>query len=293
MTATNRTATTALSMPTGRVVTLLGIDGSGKSTVAEALRKRLEGMDIKAEHLSRRDYLLGKPAGQVADLNRALYDATLRALFTGAVTPDGEHLADEMPAEGNLREPLLERALGSAEVARNTAQTVLASAVAEIAGGMAYRETVLRPRTDQGDLVLIEAPNPLRAVLKTVLMVQNTVGEGGPLHHAASAVLDLAMSLLRPNSSRIVPVLVQCTPVVAYERRMLQSGYLGPLEHYGVVGGPTTRAAYLDLQHGVHDVLVRRVEADWRCVVVDMDGARDEAVPAAVDAILGDERMRL
>ncbi|MDH6130540.1 hypothetical protein [Kitasatospora sp. GP82] len=283
--------TTIPTGPTGRIITLLGIDGSGKDTVAEALKRRLEGRDIEVEHLSRRDYLLTKPTGQTADLHRTMYDASLRAFYTKAVTAEGEDLADEMPSEGDLRDPLLERVLAFTEISANSAHTVLASAVSEIAGGIAYRETVLRQRAARTGGVLIEASSLLRSVLKNCMLVRHAAGEGTPLYHSATAVLDCAVTLLRPNSSRIIPVLVRCTPAIAYERRILQSGRLGPMEHYGPMGGDATRAAYLDLQHRVQHFLDRRIAEDWRCVVVDMDGPRDITVPAAVDAILADERM--
>ncbi|MFB7470013.1 hypothetical protein [Kitasatospora sp. NPDC056184] len=274
----------------GRIVTLLGTDAAGKDTVATALCTRIEQLGGKAENMARRTYLLDQPAGHAADLNRTLYDGALRAFYSGALTHNGTELAAEMPSTGDLRDRTLEQRLAGSEITRNDPRTMLTSAVTEIAGAMAYWQTVLHPRAAETGNVLVDSCHLIRSVIKTCAIVQHHCGPGSLLHRQAEQTMDTAATLLRPTSGLVVPVVLRVRPEVAYERRTAQFGRLGPLEHYGAVGGYATREAFLDLQHRVQRELDERVCADWRCVVVDMNG--DVSWPAAVDQILADGRMR-
>ncbi|MFD4394347.1 hypothetical protein [Kitasatospora sp. NPDC058478] len=275
----------------GRIITLLGIDASGKDLLAEGLVSHLTTHGVAAQFLPRRHYLLGMPTGPTADLNRTLYDGALRAFYTGARTPDGSDVSDRLAPDADLRSKDVTRALTDVDIAYNNARTVLASSIAEIAGSLAYWETVLLPKVHEGQVV-IDTPHLIRAVVKGCVMVQHHAVHGTPLHRQAGEVMACAREVLRPSSSLAVPVLLRVTPELAYERRVAQYGGLGPLEHYGQVGGEATRAAYLDLQRRVQAEL-ETIAAHWRAVVVDMDPDWAEAWPAGLEAILSDERMRL
>ncbi|MEV7601644.1 hypothetical protein AB0O91_30205 [Kitasatospora sp. NPDC089797] len=275
----------------GRIVTLLGIDASGKDVLAEGLVRHLTARGTSAQFLPRRHYLLGEPTGPTADLNRTLYDGALRAFYTGARTPDGTEVCDLIAPDADLRGKHITRALTGVDIAYNNPRTVLASSITEIAGSLAYWESVLLPKAREGQVV-IDTPHLIRAVVKGCTMVQHHADEGTALDRQAAQVMACAREVLRPDPALTVPVLLRVTPELAYERRVAQHGGLGPLEHYGQVGGHATRDAYLDLQRRVQAEL-EVIAAHWRAVVVDMDPDWHDAWPAALEAILGDERMRL
>ncbi|MFE2723962.1 hypothetical protein [Kitasatospora sp. NPDC059327] len=284
------TPSPAPTPPPGRVVTFLGIDGSGKDTLAAHLATRLNQAGTPTDTLSRRDYLLTNPTGPDATLNRTLYDAALRTFYINARTCEGDRIADDMPDTADLRDPTLERHLAGAEIGSNNPRTILAAALTETAGAMTYWNTVLLPRAATTGHTLIDPCHLLRSVIKNCVLVQQAAGDGTLQHRQAEQALTAAITLLRPNTSTVVPVLLKVHPATAYERRIKQHGRLGPFEHYGTLGGHTTRAAFLDLQRRVQQVL-ERAAADWRAVVVDMNPDGDVAWPAAIETITADDRM--
>ncbi|MFF9785716.1 hypothetical protein [Streptomyces nigrescens] len=274
----------------GSTISFLGVDGSGKSTIAEALYKQLAAAGRDTRLLSRRDYLRGQPQGHVADANRAFYDAGLRALYSFARTDDDRALGELFPAPpGDLRDGALEEELNSARITTNDPQAITAAALAEIGGRLVYYASVVRPELDRGT-VLIEETHPLKMVTKLCLVASQITSDE---HHARAAVTALrsATMVLAPDPFRDVPVLVRCDPQRTYERLIASRGGLGVLEHHGLAGRGTGREAYLDLMVRVQEAF-EDVAQNWRCVVVNNDdGDQDRSVKRAAEAILADPRM--
>ncbi|MCL7376989.1 hypothetical protein [Streptomyces sp. 35G-GA-8] len=276
-------------MTGGLIISFLGMDGVGKSTIARALHHRLRADGHRVRLLSRRDYLLSQPEGATGDAHRALYDASLRSLYSFATTTDGACLGEVFPGPaGDLRNEVLEKTLNTAAIGTNDPRTLTAAALCEIAGALAYRVSIVEPELARGTVVL-EETDPFKMIAKLCLFAQHSLQEEDPAHQAAVAVLRSATTVLRPAAGH-VPVLVRCDPHRAYERRMKQRGALGALEHYGPVGGGTGRAAYIDLQARSQDAFDALAD-DWGCVVVPASTGKQSAVASAVGAILADARI--
>ncbi|MFJ4741161.1 hypothetical protein [Streptomyces sp. NPDC088775] len=275
-------------MTPGSSISFLGVDGSGKSTIARALREKLAAADRKVRILSRRDYLREQPSGHVADVNRTLYDAGLRSLYSFARTDKGQALGELLPGPpGDLRSSALEQKLNAVRISADS-QAITAAALSEIAGSLVYYASVVRPELDRGTVV-IEETHPLKTVTKLCLLASQIASDE---RHGRAAVTALrsATMILAPDPFRDVPVLVRCDPQRAYDRLIAARGGLGVLEHHGLAGRGTGREAYLDLMTRVQEAF-EDVAQSWRCVVVDSDDeSRYRSVKRAVETILADPR---
>ncbi|MER8119061.1 hypothetical protein [Streptomyces sp. NPDC094031] len=276
-------------MTPGSAISFLGVDGSGKSTIARALCKELAAAGRKVRILSRRDYLRDQPQGHVADVNRALYDAGLRSLYSFARTDEGQVLGEWLPGPSeDLRASALEQKLNAARISANDPQAITAAALSEIAGSLVYYTSVVRPELDRGTVV-IEETHPLKMVTKLCLIASQTASDEGHGRAAVTALRSATM-VLAPDPFRDVPVLVRCDPQRAYDRLITARGGLGVLEHHGLAGRGTGREAYMDLMVRVQEAF-EDVAQSWRCVVVDSDDEdQDRSVKRAVETILADPR---
>lgn len=276
-------------MTPGSSISFLGVDGSGKSTIARALREELAAADRKVRILSQRDYLREQPSGHVADVNRTLYDAGLRSLYSFARTDQGQALWKLLPGPpGDLRSSALEQKLNAARTSANDSQAITAAALSEIAGSLVYYVSVVRSELDRGTVV-IEETHPLKMVTKLCLLASQIASDQRHRRAAVTALRSATM-ISAPDPFRDVPTLVRCDPQRAYDRLIAARGGLGVLEHHELAGRGTGREAYLDLMMRVQEAF-EDVAQSWRCVVVDSDDEyRDRSVKRAVETILADPR---
>ncbi|MFE0045218.1 hypothetical protein [Streptomyces albireticuli] len=283
-------------MTTGRLISFLGVDGVGKSTLAAALHDRLVGAGHRVVSTSRRAYLKahGGPfpspvaaAAAVTDWNRTLYDGALRSLYTMATGPEGESVGTLFPPpHGDLRDEVLEKSLGGAGVAANRPEALFAAALAEMAGALAWHTGVVLPEVARGTVV-IEETHPYKMVTKLCVLAQRAKGTSAVPEGVA--LLRAAALLLGPGPLTL-PVLLSCDVGDAYDRRVAQYGELGALEHYQLAGGGTDRDAYLDLQSR-SQAAFEAAAALWQIPELRMERGEEAAVAAALDSLLAHERL--
>ncbi|MFD0420784.1 nucleoside/nucleotide kinase family protein [Streptomyces parvus] len=281
----------------GCSIAFLGMDGVGKSTLAQELERRLTQRGRPVALLSRREYLKKQPDGFVGATITGLYEGSLRTLYGFAGLGDGGTLGERFPPPpADLMARDFEMLLDGAEITSNDPRALTASMLCEIAGHMMFRTAVVLPAVAQGQVV-IEDTHGIKMVVKQYLLATSLLAPGDPLRARLDAVLELALELLRPADAALsLAVVVHTDPEIAYERRIRQKGRVGGMEHYGPVGRAADRDSYLDLQSSSQKIF-DRIGDRWDCLRADLTDARDQeqltSTRRAVDDILAAvERLR-
>lgn len=235
-------------MADGIYVALLGIDGSGKSTVASALR------------------------AEAAKQGREAVDAGTEAVLAQAKRCDGEpwttlaRIADE-GWRLYLQEP--------------TQASVLTSGLLEHTACHLVRAQVIEPALRRGAVVVSDS-FPLKNIVKTLRAAQHMPGpQAGAIDHLVDA---LTAALGDPFLQPHIGLLLDADPELTHRWRTAQRGELEPGADLAVAGRPG-RESFLEFQ-GALAVEYRAAADRWGWHVLPVDGRpASETASAAVEIL--------
>lgn len=276
-------------MTRGVYLAFLGIDGVGKTTLANRLVAELTGRGVKVRKVSWRDTVSvpGATSWPVDALQEVWLD-TFRLLFGGARTDDGEPLRlprtfAQWHAEG------WEDRLATTRTAQADRSGPLAAALAELAGNLVLTDSFIRPLVEQGYTVVQET-FPYKHVLKELLVAGHISAEES--FAGLVAVLEVmtrevfSSDMMQPD----VGVHVVGTAEQAYRWKMAQSGRLGVLEDLSAAGRDGEQS-YITLQTQTAGYFTRAC-AQWGWITHEVDDQGLESnVARGLATILGDPRM--
>ncbi|CAM4360732.1 hypothetical protein NONI108955_22560 [Nocardia ninae] len=269
----------------GCAVGLIGIDGAGKTTLAGELERRLSDQGVDAVRVSRRGYLKSSPPDFAGSTITALYEGALRTLYGFAGLADGRVLGEDFPPlAGEIMSDEFEKLLNTSEIVGNNPSALVASMLSEIAGSLAFRESIIRPHLAAGRVV-IEDTHAIKMVIKLYLLGSSVSGDETQLQGELDAALRAGIDILRPADRTFLPVFVRTDPEVAYRRRLLQHGQVGGMEHYGPVGRAIGADSYLELQTRSQQIF-EDIADRWACVRIDLSADdREYALTTAAEHI--------
>jgi hypothetical protein len=267
-------------------VGLIGIDGAGKTTLATELERQLTVRGVDAIRMSRRQFLKSTPRDFAGSTVTALYEGALRTLYGFAGLDDGTVLGEQFPPlAGEILADEFEKLLNTAVIVKNNPAGLIASMLSETAGCIAFREAIIRPQLEAGRAV-IEDTHGIKMVVKLYLLGMSVTEPQSAARPQFDAALRAAIEILRPEADRSLPVLVRTDPQIAYQRRVLQYGQVGGMEHYGPAGRAIGRDSYMDLQSRSATIF-EEIANEWRCLRVDLSADdRDHVLAAAADQII-------
>jgi thymidylate kinase len=255
-------------MSQGLHISLLGVDGIGKSTLASLLAQRLREHGIPVRLITWRRTLDDAEAQiswpQVA--LQQMWVETFRLLYGGA-TSGGKSLL--LPRDyPTWRDEGHEARLAASDVSGARYSGPLAAALVELAGNTVLFPEVIHPAVERGEVVIQET-FPYKHVLKQ-LLVANRIGQD----HAHSQLTEHVMSFMATTfgSGLFQPdigVLIDGPVSLAYSWRMAESGHVGVLEDYGAAG-ERGESGFHALQEQTADAF-RRVAKDWKWLVHTVD----------------------
>ncbi|MGW7074683.1 hypothetical protein [Streptomyces sp. NPDC054866] len=268
---------------------MMGIDGAGKTALAEALRKELTGHGVEVVNVTW--------AGAVDALPNAYPRTSIEQLgvegwrlFYAGRTVDGrpvDQLLPQLFADFGASE--LPRRIGEAEgQARQSG--VIAAALVELAGHYLLRAAVAAPVVARGGVALNDGFG-LKNVLKGLRLAQQ-MPDGETPEETLQVFADHVMGIFSdPFFQPDVGFLLDADPSLTYEWRMAQNGRLGAGEDLGFAGRPG-REAYLSFQ-GALAAEYRYAACRWGWHVLIVDGRpQSETVSEAVRVLLRHERVR-
>ncbi|MEU6901668.1 hypothetical protein [Streptomyces virginiae] len=267
----------------------MGIDGSGKTTLARALRKELTKHGVEVVDVSWAGVVGSLPAGFPRTSIEQL-GVQGWGLFYAGRTIDGRPVDELVPQLfSDFGASDLPRRIGEAKGhARQPA--VVTSALVELAGHFLLQSAVAAPVVGRGGVALNDGFG-LKNVLKCLrLAEQMPSGEvpAGTLRNLAEQVTAMFSDpFLQPD----VGLLLDADPRLSYEWRMTQNGRLGAGEDLGFAGRPG-RDTYLSFQ-GAMASEYRSAAERWGWLVLGVDGRpQAETVEEGVRAVLGHDKVR-
>ncbi|WP_031513267.1 hypothetical protein [Streptomyces sp. NRRL F-5123] len=266
----------------GVYVSLLGVDGIGKTTVAERLVSDLRARGRTVTPVSWRASLHGDlPVWPQAAL-RTLWMDSFRLLFGGAVA-GGEHVTLPERYEDWVREDA-EEGLAGLEASASSPSGPLASLFVEFAGNLVLYAEVIRPALERGDVVVQET-FPYKHVLKEYLLARALAGRAGDVPYSRGDMDGLFAPVeaffgggpLRAD----VGLLVDGPVALAHRWRLGQGGRVGVLEDLRTAGEAGDEG-FTRLQSESAERF-RKFAADWGWSVHTVaDAPVEENVPRAL-----------
>jgi thymidylate kinase len=248
-------------------ISLLGMDGIGKSTLAAALARRLRAGGREVSVVSWQDFLRSAESGPGARLLGGLYGTLIRSLYAGTDAldrlPGGESRYFGDHGVRRVRE------LDSLRVGGNRPRPLLAAALLETAAQLLARELVVEPALARGEVV-IQDGHGLKIAVKALLLAEaGTAGRPDPIGVELSRLLG---RWAEPS----LGVFLTGDPEVAHRRK---NGTFGFAEHFGLVGGEpdTTFVPFQRLAQERYAAAAR--EHGWLTVP-------SRSLPDAVEAVL-------
>ena len=227
----------------GAYVALLGIDGTGKTTLAEGLAERCAqvGQPVRTVSWRRLVESPTEPAGWPKDSLQNLWLEIFR-LYYGGATLDGG--ARTMPGSyGELVAAGGTEHLHDADVAGVRAHGPLAAALLEIAGNILLQRDAIERWVAEGCVVIQESYG-FKHVVKELLLVEE-------LDPALAAEAALTLRFAQDFFGRVcmpdVGVLVAGDPELALRWRTAEAGRTGVFENFSVAG-EDPGASFLALQ---------------------------------------------
>ncbi|MGW5746352.1 hypothetical protein [Amycolatopsis sp. NPDC003861] len=217
-------------MPRGFDISLLGMDGIGKSTLAAALARRLRAEGREVSVVSWQDFLRSAESGPGARLLGGLYGTLIRCLYAGTDALDRLPAKDSdyFGAEGVGRVGELD----AVRVTGNRPRPLLAAALLETAAQLLARDLVVEPALARGEVV-IQDGHGLKIATKALLLAEaETAGRPDPVGAELGRLLG---RWAEPS----LGVFLTGDPEEARRRK---NGTFGFVEHYGLTGaepGPT------------------------------------------------------
>ena len=232
------------SAPTrGAYVALLGIDGTGKSTLAAGLAERCAQVGQPVRTLSWRRLVESpaEPAGWPRDSLRNLWFEIFRLYYGGATIDRGARdmpsSYDDLAARGGTEH------LHDSAVEGIRAHGPLAAALLEIAGNVLLQRDTIRQWVAEGYLVLQESYG-FKHVVKELLLAEEL---DPTLAAEAALTLRFAHELFGRVCVPDVGVLVRGDPAMALKWRTAQAGRTGVFENFSVAGADPA-GSFLDMQ---------------------------------------------
>ena len=273
-------------MSLGPHISLIGIDGAGKTSIAFALAASMTRKGYEAEVVSWRsvmrapDSLSGTILGHHAmtstklQLCRATSD---RAIDLPALLSDGR-----LESFFRVTEPILREI----QVRRNEAFPFVSSALLELSGSIYLHHAYISERRLAGRMVIEESCG-FKHVLKNVLMTQRLAGKESSLHRAAAVVLETAQLLFGTLLPPTHGYWIDTDPVLASTWRTNNGEPTTNFEDYGLLG-TDQGVSFLAMQEDCRRAFARAAEA-WRWRRMEMpDRPKGVNIQAAVDAIEDD-----
>jgi thymidylate kinase len=272
-------------MSRGAYVALLGLDGSGKTTIARGLIGRLEEHGLKPSLVRWRDIAdepdrMDFPRPSL----RQFWMETARTRYGGGTdapslrVQHGPTVYDEFKRGGFDRGPAY-----PVGVRRSG---VVASAMLEVIADMLIHTEVINEQVADGDIVLTESFG-YKDIVKVLRVAAEIPGEDVPeafVTRMIEFVADAyASDFLQPD----IGIFLKVGPEECYRRITAQREGVGPTEDLGFAGR-TGRSSFMDLQ-GPLFAEYERLAVQWGWHVVDIDGASpEEALDAVADIVLAD-----
>ena len=229
--------------PRGAYVALLGIDGTGKTTLAEALAERCAqaGRPVRTVSWRRLVESPTQPAGWPKDSLQNLWLEIFRLYYGGATLDGGARTMpgsyDELVAAGGTEH------LHDATVEGVRAHGPLAAALLEIAGNVLLQRDAIERWVAEGCVVIQESYG-FKHVVKELLLVEE-------LDPGLAAEAALTLRFARDFFGRVcvpdVGVLVAGDPALALRWRTAEAGRTGVFENFSVAG-EDPGASFLALQ---------------------------------------------
>ncbi|HZB47730.1 MAG TPA: hypothetical protein VE547_01440 [Mycobacteriales bacterium] len=229
--------------PRGAYVALLGIDGTGKTTLAEALAERCAqaGRPVRTVSWRRLVESPTQPAGWPKDSLQNLWLEIFRLYYGGATLDGGARTMpgsyDELVAAGGTEH------LHDATVEGVRAHGPLAAALLEIAGNVLLQRDAIERWVAEGCVVIQESYG-FKHVVKELLLVEE-------LDPGLAAEAALTLRFARDFFGRVcvpdVGVLVAGEPALALRWRTAEAGRTGVFENFSVAG-EDPGASFLALQ---------------------------------------------
>ena len=227
----------------GLHVALLGIDGSGKTTLVGDLAERAQRRGIPVHKVSWRGFVERPEAdGYPLEEMRRLWARSFRLYFTGATDPEGRPVDpptsfDELNRRGGTEY------LNGIPMSEQAAHGPLAAAWIELAANTLLHREVIQPLVARGHLVLQESYG-YKHLLKLFAYADKLAGAPDALTAGCREfVTNYFGGYLVPD----VGVFVAADPAVALRWRMRQAGRLGTFETFASAGDDPQQS-FLDLQ---------------------------------------------
>lgn len=269
---------------TGLLISFLGIDGIGKTTLARALAAELAAANVPVRVVSWRSALESTPDPWPRQPLQQLWLETFRCLYAGSVT-SGERPRLPPDYETWVNDGW-EGRLAALAVDENAPGGALAAAFAELAGSIILSTEVIQPAL-RDQVVVIQETFPYKHVLKELIVAEKLADE-----HAVPSLKDMARSLrgtvralfcappLRPD----IGVLVDGSSKLAQQWRTAQSGGPGVLEDLGIVGDKG-ESSFVDLQEETAaEFRIYAHDAGWSVHTVD-DSGIDQNIARGLDLV--------
>lgn len=227
----------------GAYVALLGIDGTGKSTLAAGLAERCAqvGQPVRTVSWRRLVESPTEPAGWPKDSLQNLWLEIFRLYYGGATLDGGAREMpgsyDELVARGGTEH------LHDAEVAGVRPHGPLAAALLEVAGNILLQRDAIERWVAEGCVVIQESYG-FKHVVKELLLVEKL---DPALAGEAALTLRFARDFFGRACVPDVGVLVAGDPALALRWRTAEAGRTGVFENLSVAGeDPAT--SFLALQ---------------------------------------------
>lgn len=227
----------------GAYVALLGIDGTGKTTLAEALAERCAqvGQPVRTVSWRRLVESPTEPAGWPKDNLQNLWLEIFRLYYGGATLDGGARTMpgsyDELVAAGGTEH------LHDAAVDGVRAHGPLAAALLEIAGNVLLQRDAIARWVAEGCVVIQESYG-FKHVVKELLLVEEL---DPALAAEAALTLRFAHDFFGRACVPDVGVLVAGDPELALRWRTAETGRTGVFENFAVAGEDPA-ASFLALQ---------------------------------------------
>ncbi|MFJ2778094.1 dTMP kinase [Kitasatospora sp. NPDC087315] len=267
----------------GRYVGILGLDGSGKTTVAHGLTERLENQGHESEFVRWRDIAARLDRVEFPHLTlRQLLVETWRTRYGGATDESSLRVQHGPPLYEDFTLARLEQA-GSAYPVDVHRSGVMASALLEFVADMLIQAEFFNASVARGRVVVTDSYG-YKNIMK-VLRVANAIPSDDiskDLIARVSTFISDAYSshFMQPD----IGVFLRVTPEECYKRVTAQRGGVGPVEDMGFAGR-AGRSSFLELQ-GALLVEYEQMAAKWGWHVLDVDEASPAEVLDAVNDIV-------
>jgi hypothetical protein len=276
-------------MTLGRHISLMGIDGAGKTSIAMALADLLKRKGYVAEVVSWKSVMSGSDAMVGKILAHHAMTSSKLQLFKASAFDSKTNLEALLSEEGFSQFRQTEQVMRQIPIERNEAFPFLSAALLELSGSVFLHHAYLSERIKDGRVVIEESCG-FKHVLKNVLLAQRLAIEGTSVHMAAKAVLENAQlffgSLLRTSHG----YWIDTDPHTALEWRIRHGEPTTNFENYGL-SGTESGGSFLAMQHDCRRVFALAAK-EWRWARLEMLNRPKEAnIRAAIETI-EDEVLR-